>query len=184
TLKLEGPTRDGGRQVMPPPVPAQKRPEPVADATPPEMPEAKSAADRAADESLRRRLAEMERAESLQRERQQQQPPQRASEPQQQQPETPAHVQEWLSRHPQYTDPNDEIAQLEIYAATRKCARDAKTQEDPDYLEHIERHLGLRPQANGNDVPKQNINAPPMPRYEAPPREPVRAAPRQQYSAP
>src|SRR5262245_15845567 len=111
-VQLGSPTKDDEPPVMPPPVTGAKMPEPVADATPPEMPEAKSAADRAADESLRRRLAEMERAESLQRERQQQQPPQ--PEAQQQQPETPAHVQEWLNHHPEYMDPNDVIAQLEI----------------------------------------------------------------------
>ena len=100
-VQLGSPSKDDGAPVLPPPVTGAKMPDAVADAKPLEMSEAKSAADQAADESLRRRLAEMERAESLQRERQQQQPsPQRASEPQQQQPETPAHVQEWLSRHP------------------------------------------------------------------------------------
>jgi len=127
---------------------------------------------RAAEQSaLRERLQEMERADALKR--QQQQPPQ--PEPQAQQPETPAHVQEWLSRHPEYMDPNDEIAQLEIYTAIRKCARDGKTQEDPDYLKHIERHLGIAPAANGQTESRLTPQpaAPPRPsapRHVEPPR--------------
>src|SRR5262249_39712114 len=128
---------------------------------------------------------EMERAESLQR--QQQPPPQRASEPQQQQPAMPAHVQEWLSRHPQYTDPNDQIAQAEINLATMKCVRDGLNWNDDNYIPSIERHLGIgNAQAYKTSIPNENIIAP-SPRHEAPPREPMRAPPRpqqQQRSAP
>src|SRR5215469_16536454 len=95
--------------MSPPEVTAAELP-PAVEPKPIEQPETESAADKAAQNELRKRLAEMERAEGLQR---QQQQPQHAAEPQQaqQQPAMPAHVQEWLSRHPQYMDPADAIAQ-------------------------------------------------------------------------
>src|SRR5215831_20092483 len=90
----------------------------------------------------------MERAEQLAQQPRQQQPP-----PQQtQQPEMPAAVAKWLAEHPEYTNPNDQIAQVEISLATMKAARDGLTWNDDDFLPAIERHLGLRqrPQPNGN----------------------------------
>jgi len=71
--------REDAPPVMSPPVTGAKMPDPVVDAPKPPELETKSAADQAAEDSLRKRLAEMERAESLQR--QQQQQPQHA-EPQ------------------------------------------------------------------------------------------------------
>jgi len=183
--QLASPERDDGPPVTTPPVTSTKFPESVADTKPPEPIEAKSAADQAAEDSLRKRLAEMERAESLQR--QQQQPPQHA-EPQAppQQPEMPAHIQKWLEAHPQYLS-NDPIAQAEINLATMKCVRDGLTWNDDNFIPTIERHLGLR-QAQGNGhaeskPPPQQANVAPALR-SAPPREPVRAPPRQEYSAP
>jgi hypothetical protein len=173
------PTRDDEPPVTSPPeVSGARLPEPVVDAgPPPEMLETKSPADVAASTALKARLAEMDRAEELAR--QQPQQPKHASEPQQQQPEMPAAVAEWLSRHPQYTDPNDRIAQAEIGLATMKCTRDGLTWNDDDFLPSIERHLGMRqqPQPNGNGVPKQNaasarpmtVDRPAPQRMSAPP---------------
>src|SRR5262245_40957439 len=168
---------DNGPPVSTPPeVTAAELPEPVADPKPPEPIESKSAADAAASSAIEDRLAEMERAESLAR--QGQQPPQQhVAEPQQeQQPEMPPRVQEWLSRHPQYMDPNDQIAQVEISLATMKCTRDGLTWNDDDFLPSIERHLGLRQaQGNGHAAPTvQQATRAPAP-VSAPPREPTRA---------
>src|SRR5262249_47529249 len=135
--------------MSPPEVTAAELPEPVADAKPPEQPETESAADKAAQNELRKRLAEMERAEGLQR---QQQQPHAAEPPQQaqQQPEMPAAVAKWLAEHPKYTNPNDQIAQVEISLATMKAARDGLTWNDDDFLPSIERHLGIAPRTNGH----------------------------------
>jgi len=178
--------------VTAPPTSAAKLPDAVAvaDSKPPEMPATESPADVAAKEAiaLQLRLKEMERAEQLNREAVQQQPrhaaeppqqhpPRHAAEPQQQQPQQPAmpaRVQEWLSRHPQYLDPNDAIAQTEISLATMKAARDGLTWNDDDFLPSIERHLGIAPATNGQtqhrpiERPSPAPAAPP-PRYESPP---------------
>jgi hypothetical protein len=138
-------------------------PPPVSEDKPPEKPaETKSPADEAADDALRQRLAEMTRAEGLQREAIQQGQHRLATEPPQQpqQPQAmPAHVQEWLNKHPQYF--NDPIAQAELNVATMKCVRDGLTWNDDNFIPTIERHLGFRqqpqpqqqqrqPQPNGN----------------------------------
>src|SRR5262245_57097727 len=148
TSHVASPERDDGSPVLSPPeVSGTKLPDPVADAPkPPEPiePRSQSPADVAASTALKARLAEMERAEGLQR---QQQQPQHAGEPQQ--PAMPAHVGKWLAEHPQYMDPNDQIAQAEINLATMKCVRDGLTWNDDDFLPSIERHLGLAPPTNG-----------------------------------
>src|SRR5215467_3859634 len=156
-----GPRQDGP-SVTVPPTGAARLPDAVADPKPPEMPETESPVDAAAKNALRERLREMENAEALSRRQPQQQP--HAAEPQQQQPQQPAmpaHVQEWLSRHPQYTDSNDQIAQAEINLATMKCVRDGLTWNDDNFLPSIERHLGIAPRANG-----QSQHRPPAPRSE------------------
>src|SRR5215471_10154505 len=100
--------------VAAPPTSAAKLPDAV-DAKPPEMPATtESPADVAAKEAiaLQLRLKEMERAEQLNREAVQQQPPQ-AAEPQPQQPtleqyisHLPERVQRWYRKHPEFaTDP-------------------------------------------------------------------------------
>src|SRR5215470_4655632 len=128
--RVETSPRHDGPPVTAPPTGAAKLPDAVADSKPPpEMPEAESPVDAAAKNALRERLREMESAEALNR-RQPQQQPQYAAEPQQQQPQQPtmpAHVATWLAEHPQYTDPNDAVAQAEIHLATVKCMRDGKT---------------------------------------------------------
>src|SRR5262249_39938317 len=172
--------------MSPPEVTAAELPEPVADAKPPEQPETESAADKAAQNELRKRLAEMERAEGLQRQKQQ---PQAAETPQkaQQQPEMPAAVAKWLAEHPKYTNPNDQIAQVEISLATMKAARDGLTWNDDDFLPSIERHLGIAPRTNGRVEHAALDNGPAVP--TPPPRlHPRPAAPPRQssvaYSAP
>jgi len=127
------------------------------------MPETESPVDAAAKNALRDRLREMETAEALSRRQPQQQQPQHAEPeaPQQQQQKMQPRVQEWLSRHPQYMDPNDQIAQAEIYTATLKCNRDGKSWDQPDFIPTLERHLGIAPRTNG-----QSQHRPPAPRSE------------------
>jgi hypothetical protein len=172
------------RQDAPPvsaPPRAAELPEPAADAGKlPELPETtESPADVAAKNALRERLREMENAETLTR--QAQQPPQHAEEPPQepQQPQMPAHIEKWLAANPRYADPTDQIAQTELYLATLKCTRDGKSWEQPDFTDHIERHLGLRPQpqpnGNGQVESRPTANYAPAPRNEVPPRRPMAA---------
>src|SRR5262245_31309227 len=118
-VQLGSPDRDDGPPVLSPPVTGAELP-PAVEPKPIEPMVETSPADEAGKNRLRDELRKMERAEALQRE--QQQPPQHAAEPQgpQQPPEMPAHVQKWLEEHPQYMDPNDQIAQLELYVATAK----------------------------------------------------------------
>ena len=117
--------------------------------------ETKSPADAAASSAIKDRLAEMRRAEQLVRQAVPPPPPQ-APPPvgvegrQQQEPEMPAAVVKWLSEHPQYMDPNDQIAQAEIYTATLKAGRDGLTWNDDNFLPTIERHLGMAPATNGH----------------------------------
>ena len=134
--------------MSPPEVTAAELP-PAVEPKPIEQPETESAADKAAKTALQDRLKEMERAEGLQRQQQQPQPA-AAPPPQEQQPAMPAAVAKWLAAHPQYTDPNDQIAQVEISLATMKAARDGLTWNDDDFLPSIERHLGIAPRTNGH----------------------------------
>src|SRR5262249_30067232 len=91
----------GPRQDDPPvttaPTEAAKLPEAAENPKPSEQPQTESPADIAAKTALRERLREMETAETLTRQAQQQ-PPQYAAEPPQQpeQPAMPAHVEKWL----------------------------------------------------------------------------------------
>jgi hypothetical protein len=164
--------------VSVPPTGAAKPPEPAVDVKPPpEMSETKEGpGDVAAKHALRERLREMENAETLNRQAQQP-PPHAAEPPQPQQPAMPTHIERWLAEHPEYTNPNDHVAQAEIYTATLKCNRDGKSWDQPDFLPRLEHHLGLRreqprPQpSNGNGAP----TPPPAPRYEAPPRQQQRS---------
>ena len=127
----------------------------------------------------------MNRAEQLAR--QQPQQTQRAAEPPQQQPEMPAAVAKWLAEHPEYTNPNDQIAQLEINLATAKCMRDGLVWTDDNFLPAIERHLGIAPRTNGrvehaalgNGLAVPAPPPPSRPRPAAPPRQSSVA-----YSAP
>src|SRR5262249_50318922 len=122
--------------------PSAAAPPPVTEhAAPPEDLKQEAPEKVAAQEAIRSRLAEMENAE-----RGVAHPvePPRAPEPRQQpQPEMPASVRKWLSEHPQYMNPKDEIAQAEINLAAQKCIRDGLTWNDDDFLPSMERHLGI-----------------------------------------
>jgi hypothetical protein len=151
----------------------------VADPKPPEMQTTQSPADVAAKDAiaLQLRLKEMEHAEQLTRQAQQQ-PPHAAEPPPQQpqQPAMPAHIEKWLSEHPQYMDPNDPVSQAEIYTATLKCNRDGKMWDQPDFLPTLERHLGLRREQPAQPQPQPQQPQPQPPRYEAPPRQQQRSS--------
>jgi hypothetical protein len=166
---IEAGPRQDGPPVTTAPTGAAKLPEPVADPKPPEMQTTESPADAAAKDAiaLQLRLKEMERAERLQQEVQQQ--PQAAEPLQQEQqpPAMPAHIEKWLAEHPQYMNPNDQVAQAEIYTATLKCNRDGKNWDQPDFIPTLERHLGLRQQQPARPQPQSQPQ--PQPRYEAPP---------------
>jgi hypothetical protein len=148
-----------------------------------EQPDPVAAAEK---QALKQRLAEVENAEALTRAAVSQSPP-RAAEPQQL--VVPEAVERWLAEHPQYTNPNDAVAQAEIHLANMKTIRDGKTWDHPDFIPTIERHLGIAPTpdhgrgqaGNGQSGPVQIERpspAPTSPRYEAP-------APRQRtYSGP
>src|SRR5262249_55918214 len=130
----------------PPEVTAAELP-PAVEPKPPEPIATQSPADAASSSAIKDRLEEMVRAEGLQ----QRQPPQPQPSPQPQ-PEMPAAVARWLAEHPQYTDPNDQIAQAEIYTATLKAGRDGLTWNDDNFIPTIERHLGIAPRTNGAEV--------------------------------
>jgi hypothetical protein len=158
--------------VSVPPTGAAKPPEPAIDVKPPPEMEEKteSPADAAAKSAMRERLREMENAETLTRQAQQQPQYAEPPQPQQQQPQQPAmpsHIERWLDEHPEYKDPSDQVAQAEIYTATLKCNRDGKNWDQPDFIPTLERHLGLRQQ---QPRPRPQPQQPqPQPRYETPP---------------
>jgi hypothetical protein len=117
------------------------------------QPETPSPVDVAAQDEIKRRLAEQEHAEHLQR---QEPPPQQASEPQepQQQPsQLPPAVQAWLSEHPQFI--NDRKANLRLQLAHEEAAEAGINIGHADYLAALEERLGLR-------------SPPPSPRQEVP----------------
>jgi hypothetical protein len=158
---VETPTAHNDAPIASTPVVQAAEPPPAVETKPVEPPaEKQSPADKAADDALRQRLAEMTRAEGLQREAMQQGEHRLAAEPPQQpqqQQAMSAHVQEWLSKHPQFF--NDAVAQAELNVATMKCVRDGLTWNDDNFIPTIERHLGFRqqpqpqqrqPQPNGN----------------------------------
>jgi hypothetical protein len=157
---VETPAANNDAPIASTPVQAAEPP-PAVETKPPEKPvESSSPADEAAKSALKARLQEMERAETLAHQQQPQQGEHRlAAEPPQQpqQQAMPAHVQEWLKKHPQFF--NDAVAQVELNVATMKCVRDGLTWNDDNFIPTIERHLGFRqqpqpqqrqPQPNGN----------------------------------
>jgi len=171
-------SRDEPPVSSPPEVTAAELPPLAADAgKPPEMPASEAPVEVAARNALKARLAEMQNAEAITREAVQQQP-QYASEPQQpRQPEIPAAVAKFLAEYPRYTDPNDAIAQAEIYTATLKCNRDGKSWDQPDFIPTLERHLGIAPAGNGQPQPQ------PQPQPRPQPQQRNAEAPRSRVSA-
>src|SRR5262245_43263350 len=164
--------------VMTAPTAAAKLPDPVADAKPPESIETESPAEKAAQSALKARLAEMERAEGLQR--QQQRPPQHVAEPPQapQEPEDPlAHlpprVQRWYREHPELATDPERAAQVQYchHVARREVGQEFT---DP-YFDRMEAML-FGPATNGRAESKptpQAANYAPA-RNSAPQRQPAR----------
>jgi hypothetical protein len=154
---------------------AARPPEPAADPKPPEMPTAAESdpVGEAERSALRQRLAEMDRAATAQEAMRRQ--PQYATEPPrpQQVPEVPAQVQEWLSKNPHYL--TDAVAQAELQLATLRSLRDGRTWADDDFIDVLERHLGMsqqqtQPQPNGNSEPVASPKPAPSPRNGTPQR--------------
>jgi hypothetical protein len=105
-----------------------------------------SPSDEAATNAIKARIAEMERAESLVQ-HQSANHPRLAAESQREQQTAqtlPAHVQDWLNRHPEYS--HDPVAQAELNVATMKCVRHGLNWNDTDFIPSIERHLGWQQQ--------------------------------------
>jgi len=157
-------------------------PPPAAETTAPEPPIETNPVREAEQTALRDRLKEMQHAEGLQREAIQHGEHRLAAEPPQQQA-MPAHVQEWLKKHPQFF--NDPIAQAELNLATMKCVRDGLTWNDDNFLPTIERHLGFRQQRQQQRRPPQpngsgNGHAQIRPQPTAPTPQRNGAQPRQQ----
>jgi hypothetical protein len=159
------PTQVGAAETPPAmDVPKQPADQPAAEPSP---------AEAASRSAIKQRLAELERAQEFQREGEAIQQPQ-ADEPQSSAPQMPARVQAWCDAHPEYFA--DPLAQAELNVALLRCAKGGMTWDDANFVETVERHLGLRQQhqsqANGNQ---------PRPAATAPRTEPVQ---RQQYAGP
>jgi hypothetical protein len=169
-----------GPPVTTVPVAGAEPPPPVVDAKPPEPPVAEpSPADEAGKVALRQRLAEMERAENLQREIAQQ-PPQFATEPQEPQQPTaeqiiassglPENAKDWLRAHSEYvTDP---ILNAEMQRKHYVAEHQAGSEFTERYFDRMEILLGLR-----QEPTPAPVVAPTAPRNSAPVRK-------QQYAAP
>src|SRR5262245_4115913 len=171
---LESPIAGNEPPVMSPPEVTAAELPPAVEPKPMEQIETQSSADAAGAAAIKARLAEMERAEKfVQGAAQHQQRP--ASEPPQQQPQMPAQVAKWLAEHPQYLNPNDQVAQAEINLATMKCIRDGKTWHDDDFIPTVEKYLGLTSQGNGqatSPAPAPPPTAAAAPAYRAPQPQP------------
>jgi hypothetical protein len=187
--RIEASPRQDAPPVTSSPTTAAKLPEPAADAgKPPEQPATtESPADVAAKNALRDRLREMENAESLTRQTQQQPPPQAAEPQQPEQPSLedqiahlPPRVQGWYRNHPELAMDPERAAQVQY--CHHVARRETGEELTPAYYDRMEQMLGLR-QPNGHDVavPKQNIEPAP-PRRAEPVRQQQRSA--VAYSAP
>jgi hypothetical protein len=147
---IENPDKGGPPVAAVPQETAAKLPEPTADSKPPEMPTAAESdpVGEAERSALRQRIAEMDRAATITQQASQQ--PRLATEPQQPQ-QVPAQVQEWLSKNPHYL--TDAVGQAELQLATLRSLRDGRTWADDDFIDVLERNLGLsrqtQPQSNG-----------------------------------
>src|SRR5262245_1664381 len=155
--------------VMPPPADAAKLlPEAVADTTLPEpLDETKSPADQAAESELRKRLSEMERAESLQRQQRPQPTPQ-AEEPREPTVEETIaalhpRVQAWCRKDPELLTNPEKIAKATY--CHHVAAREVGEEGTPAYYDRMEQMLGF-----GNARP----TPPPAARNVEPQRQPLR----------
>ena len=159
-----------------------KLPDPVVDAPKAAEIETESPAEKAAKNELRQRLAEMEHAESLQRERQQPQQPQQSQQPQQAQEPVdpvefvlansglPERAKAWLRKHPEYLLDPEKNAELQFHHF--KARKEAEDFSD-GYYGVLERHLGLsNGHAETKPTPQPTNHAP---RPAAPQRQPAPA---------
>jgi hypothetical protein len=132
-----------------------------------------AAVEQAEQDAIKKRIAEMEGAENLQREVLTQQE-RYAKERQQHVAQIPEHIKRWADENPRYI--NDPIGQAELNVALMKATRDGLNWQSPNFVETVERHLGMRQQP----AAKQPTTLP----YE-PPRQPApRQAPVRQYKGP
>src|SRR5262245_35700507 len=115
---------------------ANDPPPPATELKPLEPIDVESPVEKAADNALKQRIAEMERAEQL---RSAPQPPPEPPPPppQQQAPQVPAAVQQFLTDNPQYL--RDAVAQAELNLATQRCVRDGLTWTDDNFIPTVER---------------------------------------------
>src|SRR5262252_2144947 len=174
--RVEASPRHDGTPVTAPPTGAAKLPDADVDAKPPEMPETtESPADIAAKTALRARLEEMNRAEQLNRESVQQQPPQAAEPQAPQQPpledfvaHLPPRVQNWYRKRPEFATDPEKAAQVQY---CHHVARRETGQEFTEpYYDRMESMLGLVPATNGQTQHRPSP-APAPPRYGAPIRQ-------------
>jgi len=158
--------------VLPPPVMGAELP-PAVEPKPIEPVVETSPADEAGKNRLRDELRKMERAEALQRERQQS--PQLAEEPQEsQQPQDPLallppRVQRWYREHPELATDPERAAQVQYchHVARRETGGEFT---DP-YFDRMEAML-FRPATNGHAESRPSP-APSAPRHVEPPRQPA-----------
>jgi hypothetical protein len=181
--RIEVSPRQEAPPVTSPPTTAASPPPIADDIKPPPEPETESPADLAAKSALRQRLQEMERAETLTRQAQQEPP--RAAEPQEpQEPQQPtleqqiAHlpprVQGWYRNHPELAMDPERAAQVQY--CHHVARRETGEEMTPAYYDRMEQMLGLRQQSNGNGQAQHRPAAPP-PRDEAPPPRRAMSAP-------
>src|SRR5262245_18301843 len=142
---------------------ATDAPPPPVETKPLEPMQVESPAEKAGQNALRDRIAEMERAEQLVQ--QSSAPPEPPPPPQQQRPAppVPAAEQKFLADKPKYL--RDAVAQAELNLATQRCVRDGLTWTDDTFIPTVERYLRLASdtnhrRANGGPVEVESRPAP------------------------
>jgi hypothetical protein len=149
--------------------PAQEAAPKLEEHTPPPSGTEASPAEAAGKDSLKARLAEMEKAIAIERE----QPPRFAREPQQSPTtediisatELPETAKDWLRRHPSYiTDPAKNRHIIELHSV---AARQAGSEWDDRYFERMEDLLGMTP-SRGTQQPAPRNAAPVRQQYKGP----------------
>src|SRR5262245_30780492 len=137
--------------------------------------ETKSPVEEAAQNALKQRIEEMERAEQLAQQSSAPQPPPEAPPPQpppQQRPAppVPAAVQKLLADNPQYL--RDEVAEAELNLGSERCVRDGLTWNDDNFIPTVERYLRL-----ASDTNHRGANGGPVEVEPRPTPQPQRQAP-------
>jgi hypothetical protein len=176
--QFESPDKDDGPPVMSPPQGSDARlPDPVAadTAKPPEI-EAKSPADQAAESALRQRLKEMDNAEALQREQQQQLPAEPLNVDEPRQPTTeqiinasglPDRAKDWLRQHPDYV--TDQAKNIKLQKMHHVAEYHAGSEYTDEYFNKMDELLGFKQPA-------------PQPTRQQPTQQPAPARQQRAYS--